>query len=226
MNSSSNTLTGSGSGSSNFESITYDYYNTPNFYVGIESEKNGSNYYPKVREYDASLNYQSALWTDIAFNSSNNNKAMEGMAYVRRGSDDYILALIEGTGTIYVLKQTGSGWVTQSTISAPVSFMDYSDISISGSKVAITSQEDAQLWIGTLSSTSWAFTGSGTVYDFPRCDNNGIIGAGSNILYSEIEGVSFINDSTIVTCTDKSSSSATSYQKAKDQSIQVFRIPH
>ena len=80
------------------------------------------------------------------------------------------------------------------------------------------------LWVGTLSSTSWATIGSGTVYQFPKGSSAGVVGAGSNVLYGNVEGVSFINDSTIVTCTDKASNSQPSYQSYKDQSIQIFKL--
>ena len=224
INSSSNSLVGSGSGSSNFEAITLDDNGTYHFYVGIESEKSGSLYYPKIRQYDMSLSYLGYDWTDVSFTSSNNNKAFEGIAYVRRNSDDYLLGLTEGTGLITVLKQTSSGWTTVSSFYPPVSFTDYSDIALYGSKIAITSQEDAMLWVGTLSSTSWATIGSGTVYQFPKGSSAGVVGAGSNVLYGNVEGVSFINDSTIVTCTDKASNSQPSYQSYKDQSIQIFKL--
>jgi hypothetical protein len=51
LNSSDNSLlsTGTpGSGSSNFESITYDNHSTINWYVTAETEKNGSVYQPRI----------------------------------------------------------------------------------------------------------------------------------------------------------------------------------
>ncbi len=224
-NSSQNTLTGSGSGSSNFEAITYDANNTPHYYVTEETVSHNGAYYPRIRQYDASLSYQTSLWTDVAFSSSNSNKGFEGAAYVRRGSDDYLLGLIEGTGQIKVLKKTSSGWVTQATLTVPVAFPDYSDIDIWGSRVAITTQQGSQLWTGTLSATSWSFTDAGRVYDFPRGSSAGTVGAGSNVLYGNIEGVSWVNATTLVCVSDKADSSQPSYQQYKDQSIHVFQLP-
>ncbi|WP_210520724.1 SdiA-regulated/phytase-like domain-containing protein [Hymenobacter terricola] len=224
-NSSQNTLTGSGSGSSNFEAITYDANNTPHYYVTEETVSHNGAYYPRVRQYDASLGYQSSLWTDVAFSSANSNKGFEGAAYVRRGSDDYLLGLVEGTGQIKVLKKTNSGWVTQATLAVPVAFPDYSDIDIWGSRVAITTQEGSQLWVGTLSSTTWSFTDAGRVYDFPRGSSTGTVGAGTNVLYGNIEGVSWIDASTLVCVSDKADSSQPSYQQYKEQSIHVFQLP-
>jgi hypothetical protein len=225
QNSSLNIFIGSGSGSSNFEGITFDPYNTPNWYVVEESVKNGNvAYNPRIREYDKTLNYQSSQWCDYNFNSTNNNKAFEGVAYVRRNNQDYILSIVEGTGKIVVNQQNGNIWKVITEFSLPVTFKDYSDIAIFGNKLAVTSQEDAQIWIGNLHQTLWTYTGSWTVYDFPKGDKNGTVGAGNLTLYGNIEGVSFINDSTIVTCSDKASSSQPSYQNYKDQSVQIFRI--
>ncbi|MBI3233860.1 MAG: hypothetical protein HYZ42_07425 [Bacteroidetes bacterium] len=224
-NSGSNSLLSSGSGSSNFEGIAYDNVGTPNWYVVEESVSNGGSYYPRIREYDNSMNYQSNQWTDYSFNSSNNNKEFEGIAYIRRNNEDYLLSIVEGTGNIAVMKQSGSSWTTITEFNIPVTFTDYSDIAIYGNKLAVTSQEDAQLWVGTLSSTSWATTGgSGTVYDFPKGSSTGVVGTGNYTLYGNVEGVSFINDSTIVTCTDKASNSQPSYQTYKDQSVQIFKL--
>lgn len=224
-NSSQNTLTGSGSGSSNFEGIAYDANNTPHYYVAVESESHNGAYYPRIRQYDANLSYQSSLWTDVAFSSGNSNKGFEGVAYVRRDSDDYLLGLIEGTGQIKVLKKTSSGWVTQATMTVPVTFPDYSDIAVSGTRIAITTQEGSQLWIGTLSSTSWSFVDSGQVYDFPKGSSAGTVGAGSYTLYGNIEGVSWVDATTLVCVSDKADNSQPSYQQYKDQSIHVFRLP-
>ena len=224
QNSSSNSLLSSGSGSSNFEGIAYDNYGTPNWYVVEECVKNGNTWYPRVREYDDNMNYQSNQWTDYPFNSTTNNKAFEGIAYTRRNNQDYLLSIVEGTGAIAVMQQNGSTWNKVAEFYLPVSFNDYADIALYGNKLAVVSQEDAQLWVGELSATSWATTGSSTVYDFPKGNSSGVVGAGNLVIYGNVEGVSFINDSTIVTCTDKMASSQPAYQSYKDQSVQLFRL--
>lgn len=226
INSNDNSMLSSGSGSSNFEGITYDSHNTANFFVVEESVEHNGAYQPRIREYDEDMNYQNSKWVDYYFNSDNKNKAFEGIAWVFRNGDDYILGLVEGTGKIPVLKKTNNDWVLVDSISLPpsVTFDDYSDITVYGNKVAITSQEDAQLWIGTLSDNSWSITG-GTAYDFPRGNSDGVIGAGNDILYGNIEGVSFINDNQIVVVSDKAKSSQPDYQKIKDQSVHIFNLP-
>lgn len=227
QNSSQNTMLSSGSGSSGFEGISYDNNNTPNFFVVEEAVSYGGGVYkPRIREYDASMNYQNSMWADYNFTSANSNKGFEGIAWVFRNGQDYILGLVEGTGKIPVLQKTSSQWlkVAEITLPSSVTFTDYSDIALYGNKVAITSQEDSQIWIGTLSSTSWAITG-GTAYNFPLGSSSGVVGAGSNILYGNIEGVSFITANQIVVVSDKVKSSQPSYQSYKDQSVHVFNLP-
>lgn len=227
QNSTQNSLLSSGSGSSGFEGITYDDNNTPNFFVVEEAVSvGGGNYQPRIREYDGSMNYQNSMWADYYFTSSNNNKAFEGIAWVFRGGQDYLLGLVEGTGKIPVLQKTNNLWlkVAEITLPSSVTFNDYSDIAVYGDKVAITSQEDSQLWIGTLSSTSWVITG-GTAYEFPKGSSAGVVGAGTNVLYGNIEGVSFISNTQIVVVSDKMKSSQPSYQSYKDQSVHIFNIP-
>jgi len=224
--SSSNSFIGSTSTStSNYEGITYDNYSTPNWYVVIETAKNGSKYYPKFNEYDANFTLQNANWTNYSFSSSNSNKGFEGVAYLRRNNIDYILGIVEGTGKVAVMQQSGNAWNKVTEFTIPVSMGDYSDIAIYGSKIAITSQQDSKVWVGTLSTTTWAITGNSTTYSFPKGDANGNVSStGTNTIYANVEGVSFINDTTIVTCTDKADGGDPSYKKTKDQSIQVFKL--
>jgi len=230
INSPSNSLLSTsspGSGSSNFEGITYDNHSTINFYVVAETEKNGSVYQPRIYEYNSSMTYQSRAWCDYYFNSSNNNKAFEGIAWIYRGSDDYMLGMVEGTGKIPVLKKTSGDWVLVDSITLPssVTFTDYADICVKGDTVVILSQQDSQFWMGTLSSTSWSITGPGHAYQFPLGSTAGVVGAGDSIIYANVEGLSFINDSQIVVCSDKAKSDQPSYQQIKDQSVHIFTLP-
>ena len=229
INSSSNSLlsTGApGSGSSNFEGITYDNNGTVNFFTVEESAQNGSVYQPRIYEYDASMNYQRRSWANYNFTSSNNNKAFEGITWVYRGGNDYLLGIVESTGVIAVLRKTSGNCVLDATITLPssVTFSDYSDICVYGNKIAILSQQDCQFWIGTLSSTSWTITG-GTAYEFPKGSSGGVVGAGTNVLYANAEGISFINDNQVVVVSDKADNSQPSYQSYKDQSVAIFNIP-
>ncbi|MCW3463160.1 esterase-like activity of phytase family protein [Chitinophaga nivalis] len=226
INSSQNTLLGSGSGDSDFEGITYSNANPARFYVVEEAVQNGSNYQPRIREYDADMNYLSNKWVGYNFSSSNSNKGFEGIARVYRGGEDYILGLVEGTGKVPVLKKTNSKWekIAEITLPASAAFSDYADIAVYGNKVAIVGQEDALLWVGTLSDTSWSFSG-GTTYSFPTGNSQGVVGAGSNVLYGNVEGVSFISANQIVVVSDKVKSDQPSYQTYKDQSVHIFNLP-
>lgn len=226
INSSANSLLSSGSGDSGFEGISYDSYNTPNFFVVEEAVSHSGAYQPRIREYDASMSYQNSLWVDYTFTAANSNKGFEGIAWLNRDGDDYILGLVEGTGKIPVLKKTSSKWefVTEITLPSSVTFSDYSDIALYGNKVAITSQEDGQLWIGTLSSSSWSITG-GTAYEMPKGSSSGVVGAGTKVLYGNIEGISFISASQVVIVSDKKKSDQPDYQEYKDQSVHIFNLP-
>lgn len=139
---------------------------------------------------------------------------------------DYLLGLVEGTGKIAVLKKNNNQWqkVTEITLPASASFTDYSDLTVYGNRVAITSQQDSKLWVGTLNSTDWAITG-GKTYEFPKGNSSGVVGSGNNVLYANVEGVSFINDTQIVVVSDKAKSDQPSYQKFKDQSVHIFNLP-
>lgn len=229
-NSTSNSMlsTGApGSGSSNYEGITYEANGTPHFYVVEESVQNGSTYQPRISRLDANMAYQNRDWVDCNFTSANSNKAFEGLAWVSRNGNNYLLGLVESTGKIAVLLKGTSSWnlVTEITLPSSVRFNDYSDLAISASgKVAITSQVDGQLWVGQLSSTSWAITG-GTAYTFPLGNSSGVIGSGTLQLYGNVEGVSFITDSQIVICSDKADSSQPGYQDYKEQTVSVFNLP-
>lgn len=229
LNSSLNALVSTsspGSGSSDYEGITYDSNGTPNFFVVEEAVSNSGTYQPRISELNASLSYQNRMWAAYTFSSSNSNKGFEGIAWVYRNGEDYLLGLVEGTGKIAVLQKTSNGWelITEITLPNSVTFTDYSDIAVYGDQVAITSQEDGQLWLGTLSSSSWSITG-GSAYTFPLGNSSGVIGSGSNPLYGNVEGVTFISSTQIAICSDKRGGSQPSYQSYKEQTVSIFTIP-
>ena len=65
---------------------------------------------------------------------------------------------------------TDCKWETQKQINVPsvANFLDYSDIDVHGdkgpiSRVAITSQEDAAVWIGEIDLEKFEFVGDGIV---------------------------------------------------------------
>ncbi len=229
VNSNQNSLlsTGTpGSGTSNYEGITYDDHGTPNWYVVAETEPNGSVYQPRIYQFDSAFNYQDRTWADYNFVYADRNKAFEGLAWVYRGGDNYLLGMVEGTGKIVVVKKTSVDWtyVTEMTLPGGVTFDDYSDLTLYGNKIAITSQVDAAIWIGTLSETSWSLSG-GTVYMLPTGNESGVVGAGTLQIYGNIEGISFITDHQIVLVSDMAHADQPTYQQIKDQSVHIFNIP-
>lgn len=216
---------GSSSQNSQYEGITYDSNNTEHFYVITESSSQG-----RVIQYDSAASGSSATTqtTDVTFSSS--NTGFEGVAWLRRNGNDYLLGLCEGQsctstiggslpGAIKVLAQSGTSWVTEATLYLPSSanFADFSDIALlpqqDGTfKVAVTSQESKRLWIGTLSATSWSFLDSGTVYAFPSSS------------YCNIEGVTFLSATQLAMVSDMTTDT-TSPCNDKDEMVHVFSLP-
>jgi hypothetical protein len=197
---------GSSSNKSQYEGITFDDHGTAHFYVAVEQTS------AEVVQYDdvasnSSADHQS---TNVTFSTS--NKGFEGLAWLFRDSNDYLLGLCEGfdctsnhggtggRGGIRVMAQSGSSWTADPTmlrLPAAVSFKDYSDLALLPNldgtyQVAVTSQESKALWIGRLSATSWSFLDDGTIYPMPSSD------------YCNVEGVSFLSASRVALVSDLS----------------------
>ncbi len=207
-----------------YEGITFDNHNTSHFYLVSETSKTGT-----VVQLDGSGSAQGEEYqsTDVTF--ADKNKGFEGVAWLRRNNDDYLLALCEGgncgdvtstsiPGRIKVLRQSGSSWVTEANISLPLagfSFADYSDIALypygADYKLAITSQESKRVWVGVLSGTSWSI-GGGKVYDFPSSG------------YCNIEGVTFLSATRLAMVSDEDKTGS-SLCNQKDESVHIFDLP-
>ena len=96
--------------------------------------------------------------------------------------------------------------------------------------VAITSQEDSQVWIGRLlgqqaDSGLWnveelAFDDSSKILDFPKDDK-------CKTVYCNIEGIQWLDDGTLLAASDKTKGGGKqdSRCKTKDQSLHVFNVP-
>ncbi len=223
-----NILSGGSISSSNYEGVAYDYDGSPNIYVVAENQSHNGQYSPRIYKYDLTLHEGDSAWAPYSFTSSFKNKGFEGLTFYHRNNKDYLLGLSEANGNIIVMEANGSDWKYISTMPFPQSMAmnDYSDIDISETgAIAVTSQESSKLWIGKLSGTDWQLDGEGTLYTFPTGDENGNVGKGSNVLYGNVEGVSFISDSQVVICSDKASSDQPYYQTFKEQSISIFSIP-
>ncbi len=111
-------------------------------------------------------------------------------------------------------------------------FQDFSAISINtAGRVAITSQEESQVWLGFLShvnpedgtfdeKNSEFTTEKSVVYDFPRDTN-------CEITYCNIEGIHWMNNEMLVGVSDKMKKGGKQDFRCleKDQSIHVFVLP-
>lgn len=210
-------------GNPDFEAITYDAAEQQ-WYIVAETELAGNRFRPVVYRYDRRFTLIDRMETDLFFAADKRNKGLEGIAFVRRNGQAYLLGLEETSNSIHVLQQQDGQWKAVAELLLPVYFNDYADIAVLNNRVAVISQEDARIWIGQLSPSCWKFTGKHTVYTIPTGNENGETGKGNRVLYGNLEGVSFANDSTLVTCTDQVRNSQPVYQQHKDQSIQVWRI--
>ena len=187
------------------------------------------------------------------------SKGFEGAASLR-GADGvlYLLGLCEGNdcvsgdagktpggGKVVVMKREDAGgptggcyWKTVTTLDLPIdSFMDYSALALhkETQTVAITSQENAQVWVGTLAGgadgdfdpATAAFAdgpGGSVVYDFPRDANCGL-------QYCNVEGLAWVEGGgvgtpqVLVAVSDKMKKDQPFTCLGKDQSFHLFGIP-
>lgn len=111
-------------------------------------------------------------------------------------------------------------------------FEDYSAIAVNpwNGKVAITSQQYSQIWIGDMTMhgpgnsfdpmKSELVEDGAFVYNFPRDDD-------CNIIYCNVEGIHWLSDSMFVGVSDKMKSGGRQdYRcRSKDQSIHLFSLP-
>ena len=122
-----------------YEDITFSP-RTRRFYLLIEAEKHPDGTYKAlIDECDEAAQFKKRRWVDFPFEKR--NTGFEGLAAVRVGGHDYLLALCEGNrcragrkgrkpggGRIHVLQRKGTLWQPVARIKLPrsVKFMDYS----------------------------------------------------------------------------------------------------
>ena len=210
----------------------------------------------RINDDRTDYNVERTCESEVTFDGD--SKGFEGAAGLK-GNDGqlYILGLCEGNhckegdagkdkgnGKVVIMqineevsdeqKSLGFQCVlrTRRTMSVPESafFQDYSALSINeNGDVAITSQEESQLWIGKLKldddllfdvENSEFVENRGTVLDFPRDTN-------CEIIFCNIEGIHWINDELLVAVSDKMKSGGKQDFRCLeyDQSIHVFIRP-
>mmetsp|Transcript_15477 Transcript_15477/g.12759 ORF Transcript_15477/g.12759 Transcript_15477/m.12759 type:complete len:271 (-) Transcript_15477:275-1087(-) len=233
---------------SSYEAIMYSY-DTKTFLmiretVPNEGEKTFSPSVVEARVGVESYDILSECSVDFDFDSE--NKGFEGGLYFSMKGERYLLGLCEGNGCESGKKgqDPGNGmailtkrsvdkkgkcvweFVKKLTVPPEADFVDYSDMAVynpdheaSGAlTVGIVSQESSAIWIGQLDTDAWEFVGPGTVMHFPRNDN-------CEIIYCNIEGISFLDEYQIITTTDRSKATQDYMCVDNDQSVQTFLLP-
>jgi len=183
----------------------------------------------QIVELDSTTAVTGTAYADTVF--PHTNKGFEGLAWVRAGDEDYLLALCEnnrcqdddsdpGEGRVHVLSLSGGIWTTQLTMKLPESaaFLDYSDLALlplgaDRYSVAVVSHKSSELWLGTLDAASWAFLDEGVIYDFPLNDDG-------ELQYCSLEGVTFLGPTIFGMVSDKSEDDAC---KEQAESVHVFQ---
>lgn len=217
------------------------------FYVVRESiQQNDKSYHAEIEQLLVTDDKYTVVDTQpTEFEFEGTSKGFEGAVAVHDQRDGalVILGLCEGNhcsetrkldvgnGKLVAMKSNGTVWTTLRTLDIPSSaaFRDYSAISVRGDKVAITSQEESQLWIGHLlghvNENIWdvdamEFAPEGTVYDFPKNDH-------CETIYCNIEGIHWMNDYTLMAVSDKMKGRGKQDFRCfdKDQSAHVFVLP-
>ena len=238
LNSELNFLKGNLFEKSNYEGITFKDLEPSSFYVMIESLEVNNSYYPAIVKLDTNLNSLEQKF--VKFELEKKNKGLEGISFITRNGENYILGLCEGNfcnsdkektrgnGRIQVLKETETEWVKVAEIKLPASinFLDYADMDIENGRVAIVSQVSSAVWVGEFHSEKWELLDKGSIFYFPFGDREGNPGLGGEIIYCNIEGVSWIGPHEIVVVSDKRNEDQEKWCKHKEEMIHIFEIPH
>jgi hypothetical protein len=214
-----------------FEDIAYDPW-SQRYYVLIESLPRLSGFFmAKVQEYDKNLRYQSDAWLD--FTLQRPNKGLEGLTCIHRDGETLLLGLCEGNkcnagaegrkpggGRFQVFRrgQKQGNRVGKNRLPRTLLFEDYSSIAADGDRLAVVSQVNSALWVGNLALSSWDIVDEGITYTFP-------LTADGQVIYCNIEGISWTESNRIVVVSDKAKSKQEELVREKDQSIHIFEIP-
>lgn len=229
---SSNGLVGLAHADAGYEGISYNA-DRGRYYLLVEAREHARDLYQAVVvEYDEEFNYRKERSLDFTFKSD--NKGFEAIAHVRRGEQDYVLALCEGNkclcgskgrkpggGRVQLFEKKKKRWAHAGTIALPdwLPFVDYSGMSIGHEQVAVVSQVNSMLWVGRFNEASWDWHDAGQLYEFPRTDQGAI-------RYGNIEGVSWLSPTRVMAVSDRRKKSQREEGLSEtDQSIHLFDIP-
>jgi uncharacterized protein YjiK len=217
-------------GPEGFEDIAYSAERDC-FFTLIEAVPTGDGpHRAEVMEFDARFTQRARH--QLPFDLPKENKGFEGLAYLRRDDQHYLLALCEGNsckagdagrqpgnGRIQIFRDASGNWEHVECLHVPktVRFVDFSAIDILQDRVAILSQESAQLWIGTLAASTWGFMDEGVVYHLPLHDSG-------TPNYCNAEGVAWIGPDQIAITSDRKKRGSRHCSR-HDQSIHLFALP-
>jgi len=214
-----------------YEGITYNPYDKT-FYLVEESLKHAGRWHARLSITDKDFSSTpKRSWLGYAFESG--NRGFEGLAFLRKNSTNYVLALCEGNGcragrdgekpgggTIQLFEQKKEAWKHVHSITLPktLAFSDYSGLDISADNtLAVSSQESSAIWIGKLDVNAWKTVGEGKVYAFPT-DRKG------DRLYCNVEGIAWIGKDRLAVVSDAKKKSQSGSCKKKEQSILIVKF--
>lgn len=207
-----------------FEDIAIDQDGKRAFCLIESMEDSDGKYRGFLSEYDQDFRFQRCARLSTTFETP--NKGFEGLAYLRRGGNEYIFAMCEGNlctaatsggGRIQAFRRTGEGnwtWSHQLELPLTAEFEDYAGISYRDGRLTVVSQASARVWIAGIDQRARLLVdGSQAVYRFPKKS------------YGNVEGIAWLSDDTLVCVSDKKKKRQPEKCAAKDQSIHIFRIP-
>jgi hypothetical protein len=218
--------------SAGFEDVTY-HATEHRFIIIIEAQLYSEGIYkPRIEEYDDDFRYLDAAWMD--FPLARDNKGIEGLTYVQREGQHYLLGLCEGNrcrggragrrgggGRILLFQRGSAQWDRVGKIKLPKSvlFEDYAALDVQERRIAVVSQMSSALWVGTFTEGSWDFVDEGRIYAFPRNEKG-------KERYGNIEGVCWVSPSRLVFVSDRRKAGEQPRRvEEKDQSIHIFDLP-
>jgi hypothetical protein len=162
------------------------------------------------------------------------NKGMEGLTYIQRDGEEYVLGLCEGNkckgdekgrkpggGRIQILRRGETQWEWVGKIKLPKSvlFEDYASLEVEGERIAVVSQMSSALWVGQFQPAGWDWVDEGKLYRFPRNE-------AGEIIYCNVEGVDWITPSQIVVVSDRTKpGEQPGACVQKDQAVHIFNLP-
>lgn len=228
---------------SQFEGITY-LPRSDHMLVVKELVRHEGHYHPVVQELEFAKDnqtYRTMLNCTVNFKLTHDNKGFEGIQFHEDANGEkWLMGLCEGNfcsggkhgrkkghGRIVVSKFYQDedlgvcGWEPVKVIKIPKTayFADYSDMAFRGNRLAITSQEESEVWIGEFDKEKMEFASEGSHYHFPRSDS-------CEQIYCNIEGVEWIDDDRLMLASDRSKADQPYICTRRDQSVHIMVLPH